>query len=246
MKEIDLLRFQKPGRYLGKEWNLNFKKPATNDLRVCLCFPEIYEVGMSNLGYRIIYDILNSIEKVSCERCFMPDKDLEEYFLKNGECLFSIETKTDLKDFDILAFSINYELNFVNFLKILRMGHVNLRKDRRTKPLVIVGGLNNPEPIADFVDLFFLGEFEDVAASFMEKICYLKKNGRKETLLSLTDTHGVYVPEFYYQDTKGVKPSLKNIPFPIKRAFCGNINKHFYPYSWLVPYISVSAIFYIT
>jgi len=237
MRNADLLQFQKPGRYLGKEWNLDFKSPASGDLKVCVCFPEIYEVGMSNLGFRIVHSLLSSEFRVSCERCFMPGDDLENYLFKTGTYLFSLETKTALKDFDIVGFSLNYELNFFNFLKMLKMGGIKLKKRERQTPLILVGGLNNPEPIEEFVDIFFLGEFEEKAFSFIEKLRKSKNLSRRDKLQSLLDAEGVYIPEFYRQESSRIEPKQNNAPFPLKRTYVSDLNKYFYPQNWLVSYI---------
>ncbi|MBN2120897.1 MAG: TIGR03960 family B12-binding radical SAM protein [Candidatus Omnitrophica bacterium] len=239
MKNIDLLKFQKPGRYTGGEWNLNFNPPKSTDLRICLCFPEIYEIGMSNLGFRIIHEIFNSQENLSCERCFMPASDLEKHIFTEKIPLFSLETKTPLKDFDLVAFSINYELNFINFLKMLEMGGIPIQRNKRHKPLVMVGGLNNPEPLEKFVDVFFLGEFEDRAFSFIEKIKEARNLSKEEKTLSLAEIEGIYVPEFYYQENSHILPKDKNVPFPLRRAYLKDLNRYFYPQSWIMPFTSI-------
>ena len=237
MRDSDLLRFQRPARYLGKEWNLNFKEPKSCDLRVCLCFPQIYEIGMSNLGFRIVYELFSNFPRVSCERAFMPGEDLENYLFEKGEYLFSLETKTPLKDFDILAFSLSYELNFINFLKMLKLGGVEIDKNKREKPLVIMGGIVNPEFLAEFVDVFFLGEFEGVSFSFIETLTKSRDLSKEEKLLSLIHIPGVYIPEFYYLEKEQLRPKKKNFPFPLSWQSYIEFKSNAYPKEWLVSYI---------
>lgn len=238
MIDSNLLQFQKPGRYLGKEWNLHFKKIHSRDIRVCVCFPQTYEIGMSNLGFRIVYELFH-IRGVSVERCFMPDRDLQNYLTKTRNLLCSLETKTALKNFDVVAFSINYELNLINFIQMLKMGGIELRSTKRNKPLIIVGGIINPEPIADFADLFYLGEFEEQAHKFIANLKKTKQLSKEERLISLTQIKGVYVPKFYTQQNRKLLPLSKHAVFPLKRVYTKNLNKHFYPRNWIVPYISL-------
>ncbi|MFC1515040.1 radical SAM protein [Candidatus Omnitrophota bacterium] len=232
------MQFQRPGRYLGKEWGQSFKKPQVKDLRVCLAFPESYEVGMSNLGFRIIHDLFGAHDHVSCERCFMPYSDLEEYLRTEKRHLFSLETKTPLKDFDVVAFCLNYELNFLNFLKMLELGGIEVESEKRNKPLVIIGGMNNPEPVARFIDAAFLGEFEESSFMFIESLRKTKKLDKKDTLDSLLDIPGVYIPSLYHLTDDGLKPNDGRAPFPLTRTYVTDLNKHFYPKEWPVPYIA--------
>jgi len=222
---------------LGKEQNLEFKEPQSKDLRVCLCFPEIYEVGMSNLGFRIVYEFFSNFEGLSCERCFMPAEDLATYLQERREPLFSLETKTPLKDFDLLAFSLNYELNFINFLKMISLGGIELDKSKREKPLIIVGGLTNPEPLVSFVDIFFLGEFEPQANTFIKALKLSKSLSKREKFSALSEIEGVYIPDFYCLERNSLQPKEKEAKFPLTWQYYQEFKDNFYPKNWLIPYI---------
>ncbi len=235
----DLLKFQRPGRYLGKEWDLNYSKPASKDLRVCLCYPHYYETGMSNLGFRIIYQLLNTIEGVNCERCFLPQKDMRDYLIENKKPLFSLETGTALNEFDLIGFSINYELNFINLLTMLQLGAIPINSEKRNKPLVIIGGLSNPEPIAKFIDICFLGEFENKANRLMQILRKTRNLSKPDILTSLAEVEGVYIPEMYSLDNHRLKPKGKNAPYPLKRAFVKDLNESYYPQTWPIPFIPI-------
>ncbi len=237
--DLNLLDFQRPARYLGKEWNLDTKHYSRSKLKICLCFPQMYEIGMSSLGFLIVYHLLNSLPEVSCERCFLPGEDLEKYLFKEKKPLFSLETKTPLKDFDITAFSINYELNFINFLKMLYLGGIPLKSKERDTPLVFIGGLNNPEPLSDFTDIFFLGEFEEQAEKIVKTLIKSKGLSKKDTLLSLSGIEGIYLPGLYYNDNHTLKPAGKESPQRPKRAYVKDLNRSFYPDKWIVPYIPI-------
>lgn len=235
---LNLLDFQRPARYLGKEWNLETKHYSKSKLRICLCFPQLYEIGMSSLGFLIVYHLLNSLPEVSCERCFLPAEDLERYLFKRKKLLFSLETKSPLKEFDITAFSINYELNFMNFLKMLYIGGIPLKSKERDNPLVLVGGLNNPEPLSDFTDIFFLGEFEEQAEKIAKTLIKSKGLSKKGILLSLSEIEGIYLPSLYYNDNHILKPLGKETRRP-KRVYVKDLNLSFYPDKWIVPYIPI-------
>ena len=221
---FDLTKIQKPQRYIGNEWNV-VKKPHHKRVKVCICYPDLYEVGMSNLGLRIIYGLLNEFDDVVCERAFMPGEDLAQVLNAEDRRLFSLETKTPLSDFDIVGFNFSYELNATNFLHILDLGGIPLHADDRNDTIVMGGGIANPKSLAQFVDVFFLGEFEAVADSLVE---VLRKNSDKESRLrAFSQIEGFYVPKFY--DTQA----------SIKRAYVSNLDESFYPRRWLVPNTSI-------
>jgi radical SAM family uncharacterized protein/radical SAM-linked protein len=194
---------QKPGRYIGGEWNINKKDPRKTKVKVALAFPDTYEVGMSYLGHKILYHILNRQPSILAERVYAPWIDFEAALRKYKIPLVSLENKIPIHDFDILGFSLSYELNYSNVLTILDLSHIPLysrQRDLRV-PLVIAGGpsATNPEPISDFFDLFLIGDGEK---AFLEIIdCYLslkKKTSSKKTLLrAMTRINGVYVPSIY-------------------------------------------------
>ncbi|MFH0790694.1 MAG: B12-binding domain-containing radical SAM protein, partial [Candidatus Omnitrophota bacterium] len=155
----------KPGRYIGGEWNASKKDFYASNIKFALCFPDLYEIGMSNLGIRILYGILNGIPDVSCERFFSPAKDMEDNLRNNKAEIFSLESKKPLKDFDLVGFSLGHELGYTNVLNILDLGGVPLRASKRSAdfPLVIGGGpcTLNPEPMHEFFDFFVIGEAEE-------------------------------------------------------------------------------------
>jgi len=231
---IEWIKFNKPQRYLDNEWNVIKKKAK---IRICLCFPDLYEVGMSNLGFRIIYHLFNEIEGISCERAFMPYFDLLAYLEKKRIKLFSLETKTPLDKFEVLGFNLNYELNFTNFLAMLDLAGVPLFSSQRKKIIVIGGGIANPEPLAQFVDIFFLGEFEEKIYSFAE---VLKKYKNKEDRLkALSEIEGFYVPSFYREENLSLKKIYKFASYPLKKVYVKDLNSSYYPLKWLTPYTSI-------
>jgi radical SAM superfamily enzyme YgiQ (UPF0313 family) len=218
---MDLLQFQKPARYIGREFNLNFVPPAHGVVRVCLCFPEIYEVGMSYLGFRIVHDLFRSQPGISCERCFLPGDDMREYLYREGKPLCSIETATPLADFDVIAFCVNCEPNLVNAVMMLRLAGIPVRSAGRTGPLIIAGGMNNPQPLADMLDVIFMGEFE----ASCESICEILKghSSREARLEAFTGQPFCYIPS-----RQDVLP---------QRAYVEDLDAYSYPRNWVVPYI---------
>ena len=171
--------FRKPQRYLDGEWNV-IKKRHSGKIKVCVCYPDLYEVGMSNLGLRIVYGLLNSFDDVVCERAFLPEEDYLAYLRCNRKYLSSLETGVPLKEFDVVGFNLSYELNYVNVLRMLDAGGIKVMSDERKDIIVIGGGVANPESIAAFIDLFILGEFEEVAEEFLS---VLRRYSRKEERL---------------------------------------------------------------
>ncbi len=240
---INFADFRRPLRYLGREWNLPKKdfKSARYSLRICLCFPELYEVGMSSLGFNIVYRLLNSFDNTACERCFLPAEDLRDFLIDKNIELFSLESKTPLREFDALGFTINSELNFINFLWMLYLAKIPLAEKQRKRPLVIVGGLPNPEPLSAFVDAFYLGEFEPQAGKFVNILSSFKNSSKEQILENISQVEGFYAPSFFSlrKGPKGYNFSAeedKKSVFPV-RVFARDINKIFIPRKPLVPYI---------
>ena len=232
--------FRKPQRYLAGEWNV-IKKSHSNKTSICLCYPDLYEIGMSNLGLRIVYAQLNSFNNIVCERAFMPDDDLYEYLLRHKKKLFSLETMHPLSDFEILGFNFSYELNFTNFLAMLSCAGIKLRARQRQNIIVLGGGIANPESLAEFVDVFFLGEFEETASSF---VAVLKKYKDKEARLkALAQIEGFYIPSFYniyfHANRYIVEKNYKYAKLPVRRVFVKDLNNSFYPDEWLTPHTSI-------
>jgi len=237
---IDLKNFRRPQRYIGNEWNV-IKKPHSNKLKVCLSYPDLYEIGMSNLGIRIIYGLLNEYPDLVCERVFSPAEDLEKYLRKEEEKLFSLESKTPIDNFEVLGFHLGCELNFTNFLNILDLGRVPLKAKDRGELIVLGGGIANPEPLAEFVDLFYLGEFEEVAQDFVEVL--RKHKNKEDRLKAFAEIDGFYVPQFYKNSLEGnhyrFKPKHKWVKPQIRRVYVKDLDKSYYPKKWLTPHTQI-------
>jgi radical SAM superfamily enzyme YgiQ (UPF0313 family) len=196
-----LPRVQKPSRYLGTELNSVHKDPAAVATRICLTFPDMYDLGLSNLGLLILYNVLNSREDVWCERAYAPALDLEEILRAEGVPMFTVESKTPLRDFDLLGFTLQYELSYTNILNMLDLGGVPvLSKDRAdADPLVLGGGpcVFNPEPLSDFIDAYAIGDGEDVIMDMVDASQRTKGVSRREKLEAMAAIPGVYVPALY-------------------------------------------------
>ncbi|MFH1458615.1 MAG: TIGR03960 family B12-binding radical SAM protein [Candidatus Omnitrophota bacterium] len=249
MNEEILLQVQKPARYIGQEWNVSRKDFDRARIRFAICFPDLYEVGMSNLGIRIIYGLLNQQEDVICERFFSPGTDLESLIRGGKTGYFSLESKRKLQEFDIVGFSLASELDYTNVLNILDLGGIPLKASQRDKgyPLVIGGGpcALNPEPMHAFFDLFVIGEAEDAILEILDIYRKSKssKISKQELLLRLVQVEGVYVPSFYevqYSDAgtlQKFEPIIKGVPAKIHKRIVRDFDSSFFPVDWLVPYI---------
>ncbi|HRU74392.1 MAG TPA: radical SAM protein [Caldisericia bacterium] len=221
LKDEEFLFFQKPGRYIGKEWNSVYKNPEGKK-RFLIVYPDIYEVGMSSLAIILLYHLINERDDSLCERLFSPGLDLEEYLLKNDIPLFSIETRTAVKNFDIIGFSLQSQLNFTNVLDILNLSQINIfSKERKGFPIIIAGGpvALNPAPFSPFIDGFVIGEGEEVVEEILDNF----KLDRDEYLNKLNEIEGVYIPEF------GKKIVNKRVIWDFENSF--------FPEKLLVPYI---------
>src|SRR4030043_741473 len=198
--EAVLEKVEKPGRYIGGEWNATHKAPAAIEARIALVFPDVYEIGMSYLGQKILYDILNRHPSLAAERVFAPGPDLEEGLRSSRLPLFSLESQLPLDRFDILGFSLLYELNYSNILTVLDLGGVPLLSADRGEgtPLVLAGGpaAFNPEPVSDIFEAFLIGDGEEAFVEIAEKCATLRKSGtkREQILKSLAEIRGGYVP----------------------------------------------------
>ncbi len=250
-----LLGVRKPAQYIGGEWNVSHKDFEQARVKFALCFPDLYEVGMSNLGLRILYGLLNSREGLVCERFFAPNIDFEAVLRSNREGCFSLESRRGLREFDFVGFSLAYELCYTNVLNILDLGNIPLQSGSRDEkfPLIIGGGpcVLNPEPMAEFFDLFVLGEAEEAILEISEVYRGLKaeyKSGKfkkEELLLELARIEGVYIPSLYnveYDDRGNILsfwPKATGIPAKISKRFVRDLDKSFFPTDWLVPYIQI-------
>lgn len=251
-KEVEkILQYvQKPARYVGGELNSVIKDPDKVDIRYAFCFPDIYEIGMSHLGMKILYGLVNDREDSWCERVFAPDVDMEEQMRKNNVPLFALESGDYIKDFDIIGFTLMYELCYTNVLNMLDLAGIPLYSKDRTElaPIICVGGpcACNPEPIADFVDIVFLGDGEDSTNAVLDLLKECKKCGatKQEFLLKAKDITGVYVPSFY-KDSYNADGTLKELvpingaPEKVKKSVVSDMNKCYYPKEFVVPFISI-------
>ncbi len=242
-----LKKVEKPARYIGKEVNSVNKPLDEVDLRFAFAFPDTYEIGMSYMGLQILYNILNKQEGTFCERVFAPALDMEEEMRKEGLPLFSLETKTPIKEFDIFGFTLQYEMAYTNILNMLNLAEIPLLASERddSYPLVIAGGpcAYNPEPLADFFDLFLIGDGEEILPKITD--LYKKCSSKKEFLEKACQLHGVYVPSFYdvtYNEDGTVKEYIKNFekaPSRVERNLIEDIEEIEFPTENLVPYIGV-------
>lgn len=251
-KEVEkILQYvQKPARYVGGELNSIIKDPDKVDIRYAFCFPDIYEIGMSHLGMKILYGLVNDRDDSWCERVFAPDVDMEEQMRKNNVPLFALESGDYIKDFDIIGFTLMYELCYTNVLNMLDLAGIPLYSKDRTElaPIICVGGpcACNPEPIADFVDIVFLGDGEDSTNAVLDLLKECKKSGatKQEFLLKAKDITGVYVPSFY-KDSYNADGTLKELvpingaPEKVKKSVVSDMNKCYYPKEFVVPFISI-------
>lgn len=253
--ETILAKVRKPGRYLGNEWNAVKKNFSAQDLRFAICFPNLYEIGMSNLGLRIIYGLLNEQEGVSCERVFLPDTDMREILKQERIPLFSLESKTALSEFDLIGFCLSYELDYANVLAVLELSGIPLlAKDRSLDfPLIIAGGscVSNPEPLSDFIDLFLIGEAEEALLEIIERYRKLQAARRspqvskEEMLREMAKVEGVYVPSLYepeYNENNSLKSfsaKYADTPTVINKRIVKDLDRAYYPTRWLVPYVSI-------
>lgn len=251
-KEVEkILQYvQKPARYVGGELNSVIKDPDKVDIRYAFCFPDIYEIGMSHLGMKILYGLVNEREDAWCERVFAPDIDMEEQMRKHNVPLFALESGDYIKDFDMIGFTLMYELCYTNVLNMLDLAGIPLFSKDRTElaPIICVGGpcACNPEPIADFVDIVFLGDGEESTNAVIDLLKECKKNGasKQEFLLKAKDITGVYVPSFYkdsYNDDGTLKElvPINNAPEKVKKSIVSDMNKCYYPKEFVVPFISI-------
>ena len=237
---------QKPARYVGGEFNAIMKDKSKVDTRVAFCFPDTYEIGMSNLGMRILYGVMNNIEGVWCERCFAPWGDMEQEMRNANIPLYALESFDPIKDFDIIAFSIGYEMAFPAMVDMLDLAGVPLHASERTAltPLVVAGGtaMYNCEPIADFIDLALIGEGEEMDVELIELHRQARREGwsKHEFLVCAAQIPGVYVPSLYdvaYNDDDTVKSITANegAPKVVLKRIMRDMDKAYYPTKTIVP-----------
>lgn len=242
----NLYKISNPERYTGNEWN-SITKDWSQDLKIALAFPDLYEIGMSHLGLKILYHLINREENMLAERVYAPWQDMEELMKKEDIPLFCLESYHEIKDFDILGFTLQYEMSYTNILNMLDLSGLALYSAERKEsdPLVIAGGATvfNPEPIADFVDLFFVGEAESFIIDFLNKYHKLKeKNLKKSQILKKLNTiPGIYVPSLY-QEEYGESgeilsiSSAEGVKKRVEKQIVKNLEQSFYPTDFIVPY----------
>ena len=244
--EMILSRVQKPARYTGGEYNAVVKDRKQVDTRVALCFPDTYEIGMSNLGIRILYGLMNELEGVWCERVFAPWGDMEDEMRREGLPLYGLESGDPIADFDVIGFSLGYEMAYTNVLNMLDLAGLPLRSEDRDEdmPLIIAGGTcaYNPEPLAPFVDIFSLGEGEDVTVELIALSRRARREGwqRCELLAAAARIPGLYVPSLYrvtYREdgvVSSVTP-LEGAPELVTKRIVQDLNQSYFPVKTIVP-----------
>lgn len=249
--EKHLLEIQKPSRYIGGEVGSIIKDKSAIDVRFAFCFPDTYDIGMSHLGMKILYSLTNERENYWCERCFAPSEDFEKIMRENDIPLYALESLDPIKDFDFIGFTMQYELSYTNVLNMLDLAGIPIYARDRTDELtqiVVAGGpcVCNPEPLADFFDLFILGEGEEVNLELMDLYNEMKKQGagRKEFLRKACQIEGIYVPEFYrfsYKPDGTVEKveTTDNASAVVKKRIIKDFDKVYYPDNFVVPFTEI-------
>ncbi|MDE6671980.1 MAG: TIGR03960 family B12-binding radical SAM protein [Ruminococcus sp.] len=246
-----LLDVQKPSRYIGGEVGSIIKDKSETDVRFAFCFPDTYDIGMSHLGMKILYSLTNERENYWCERCFAPSEDFEKIMRENDIPLYALESLDPIRDFDFIGFTMQYELSYTNVLNMLDLAGIPIYSRDRTDELtqiVVAGGpcVCNPEPLADFFDLFILGEGEEVNLELMDLYHRMKQQGasRKDFLREACKIEGIYVPEFYkfsYNPDGTIEKveTVNNAPEVVKKRIIKNFDKVYYPENFVVPFTEI-------
>ena len=247
-----LCKVEKPSRYVGGELNQVIKNPENVNIRFAFCFPDVYEVGMSHLGTRILYHTINERKDTYCERVFAPWPDMETLMRENDIKLFTLETKTPLDKFDMLGFTLQYEMSYTNILNMLDMSGITIRASERgeEEPIIMAGGpcAYNPEPLYDVVDFFEIGEGEEMMNDVLEVYAKHKANGKvnkKEFLREISKIGGIYVPSLYdvtYNEDGTIKeftPKYEDVPAKVKKRIVNNFDAVSFPDEMIVPYTDI-------
>ena len=247
-----LCKVEKPSRYVGGELNQVIKNPENVNIRFAFCFPDVYEVGMSHLGTRILYHTINERKDTYCERVFAPWPDMETLMRENDIKLFTLETKTPLDKFDMLGFTLQYEMSYTNILNMLDMSGITIRASERgeEEPIIMAGGpcAYNPEPLYDVVDFFEIGEGEEMMNDVLEVYAKHKANGKvnkKEFLREISKIGGIYVPSLYdvtYNEDGTIKeftPKYEDVPAKVKKRIVNNFDVVSFPDEMIVPYTDI-------
>ncbi len=246
-----LLKTQKPARYIGGEVGSVIKDKSKVDVRFAFCFPDTYDVGMSHLGMKILYGLKNARENWWCERVFMPENDFEALMRENNIPLYALESLDPLTEFDFIGFTLQYELSFNNVLQMLDLAGIPVLASERTEltPIVVAGGpcVCNPEPLVDFIDIFILGEGEEVNVELMELYERMKpmKPTKDEFLREACKIEGIYVPRFYDVDynedgtVRSITPNVPEAPAKIKKRVIPDLDSVYYPDAFVVPFTQI-------
>ncbi|MGN0658753.1 MAG: TIGR03960 family B12-binding radical SAM protein [Emergencia sp.] len=244
-----LKQVEKPARYIGGETNIINKDPESVRVRFAFAFPDLYEIGMSYMGLQILYHIMNQKESVYCERVFAPAPDMEDLMKENDVPLFTLETKTPVSEMDFLGFTLQYEMSFTSILDMLELGGIPLlAADRKEEdPIIVCGGpcAYNPEPLADFADIFLIGDGEESLPALMDSYIRAKDQGlsKKQFLEEIAGDTGVYIPSLYevtYREDGTVdayRPLSSRAPEKVQRCIIDDIEKIDFPTEPLVPLI---------
>lgn len=247
-----LLSIQQPARYIGGEVNTVNKDPKKVDIRFAMCFPDVYEIGMSHLGMQILYDMFNRREDIYCERVYSPWTDLDKIMREKKIPLFALESQDPVRDFDFFGITLQYEMSYTNILQVLDLAQIPLHAADRTEsdPIVIGGGpcAYNPEPLADFFDMFYIGEGETVYFELMDRYKENKKQGRsrREFLEQAAEIEGIYVPAFYdveyHEDgtLKSFRPNNSHAKETITKQLVVNMDDAYYIETPVVPFIKAT------
>lgn len=247
-----LLKIEKPARYIGNEVNAVMKDREKVDVRFCMCFPDVYEIGMSHLGIQILYDMFNRREDVWCERVYSPWTDLDKIMREKNIPLFALESQDPIKEFDFLGITIQYEMCYTNILQVLELSQIPLLAAERGEdcPLVIGGGpcAYNPEPLADFFDMFYIGEGETVYDALLDlyKEYRVAGKSRREFLIAAASVPGIYVPSLYdvtYKEDGTIAsfaPNTPGVPETVEKQIVMNVTESVYPQAPVVPFIKAT------
>jgi len=247
LEEI-LLKVEKPARYIGDEFNSYNKNLDEVNVRYAFAFPDVYDIGMSHLGMHLIYNMLNEIDDVFCERVFSPWHDMEEKMRNNNIPLYTLESKTPIENMDFVGFTLQYEMSYTNIINMLDLGNIAIRSCERENndPIVMAGGpcAFNPEPLADIVDIFLIGDSEEVLPKVLDIYKAMKsKFSRQEFFEKIVDIDGIYIPSFYnvtYNEDGTINSFVaKNEKHPkrVKKAMVKNLNEAYFPEKVIVPYL---------
>ncbi len=245
-----LLKVQKPSRYIGGEHGSIIKDKSKVDVRFAFCFPDTYDVGMSHLGMKILYGLKNARENFWCERVFAPGLDFEKLMRENDIPLYGLESLEPIKDFDFIGFTMQYELSYTGVLNMLDLAGLEVKAKDRTElsPIVVAGGpcVCNPEPLADFIDIFILGEGEEVNLELMDLYAQMKSQNpsKQEFLKEASKIEGIYVPSLYdvtYNEDKTIKAitPIGDAPAKIKKRIIKDFNSVYYPENLVVPFTDI-------